>query len=120
MTGGRFKKRDSKRWTWHLGRAFNEIDFIMTRKSQSNLVTDVSVVNGLKFNSAHRLVRTQVKLEVKPKRKFLHRTSKVVVNRDPFRMKEFNVKLQENLPSLQNLSPQQAYENFSEAIMRSS
>jgi hypothetical protein len=120
ICNSRFKKKDSKRWTWHLGRAFNEIDFIMTRKTQSNLVTDVSVVNGLKFNSDHRLVRAQVKLEVKPKPKFLHRTSKVVVNRDPFRMKEFNDKLQENLPSLQNLSPQQAYDNFSQAIMRSS
>jgi hypothetical protein len=119
ICNSRFKKKDSKRWTWNLGRAFNEIDYIMTRKSQSNLVTDVSVVDGLQFNSDHRMVRARVKLEFKPKPKFRHRTSKIVVQRDPFKMKEFNQKLQENLPNLQNLSPQEAYDNFSEALTKS-
>ena len=58
-----FKKPEGSRWTWQApnGKIKNEIDFIMTDRIKD--ICNIQVVNGLKFDTDHRMIR--VKMSVK-------------------------------------------------------
>lgn len=53
-----FKKKGNRKWTWLSPdkKTSNEIDFVLTNTPK--MVTNVEVINNLKFPSDHRLVRT--------------------------------------------------------------
>jgi hypothetical protein len=119
ISNTQFKKRLNRRWTWHLGRAWNEIDYIITRKSQKNLVTDVSVVNNFKFNSDHRLLRMKIRLGIKPTKKFQHPSKKVVVQKDESKVLKFNRNLQERLLPKSVEDIQKKYNNFCDGVLES-
>lgn len=68
ITNTMFKSRPSRRFTWCLGRAKNEIDFILVRRNQRGLVQNVKVLNRFRFETDHRFVRMVIKLELKPVR----------------------------------------------------
>ncbi|CAK1582177.1 unnamed protein product [Parnassius mnemosyne] len=53
-----FKKKARRRWTWMSPneKIKNEIDFILTNKP--NMVSNIEVLNQVKFASDHRLLRT--------------------------------------------------------------
>jgi endonuclease/exonuclease/phosphatase family metal-dependent hydrolase len=57
-----YKKPPTAKWTWRSpdGKTKNEIDFILSN-SRGN-VEDVQVLNDLKFDSDHRMVRATLKL----------------------------------------------------------
>ena len=66
-----FKKNPNSRWTWIAPnrQTKNEIDFILTDRIQD--VTDIQVMNGLKYDTDHRLVR--MKMKTKKSRQYLHK-----------------------------------------------
>jgi Reverse transcriptase (RNA-dependent DNA polymerase) len=120
ISNTQFKKRLSRRWTWHLGRGWNEIDYILVRKSQKNLVTDVSVVNSFKFSSDHRMVRMKIHLNVKPMKKFTHPKSRIVVTKDELKVVNFNRQLQSILISQKSAETvQDRYDAISGAVLES-
>src|SRR5690349_2816999 len=101
-----FKKRKNRRWTWTLGRAKNEIDFIMVRKSQRNLVLDVSIVNNFKINSEHRMLRLSFMIKAKPLLKVHQTNKKIIVNE---LIEKFNENLKENLQCGQTIDDNRSY-----------
>lgn len=72
-----FKKKGNRKWTWLSPdkKTSNEIDFVLTNTPK--MVTNVEVINNLKFPSDHRLVRTTlIARQPKATRKsFKHKTS---------------------------------------------
>ena len=56
-----FRKHPSKRWTWWSpdGIMQNEIDYILT--NDINDVSDIHVVQNIKFSTNHRMVRATIK-----------------------------------------------------------
>lgn len=115
-----FEKRESRRWTWTLGRARNEIDFILVRKSQRKLVIDVSVVNNFKFNSDHRMLRMCFKLKAKPLFRAHPTKTKIVVQRNDDLIEKFNENMKENLQCLDpSDNIQLTYNHFCESVLNS-
>ena len=66
-----FKKKPNKRWTWHSPNFenFNEIDYVLTDKS--SIVRNIEVLNQVKVDSDHRMVRCKVKIDTKRERQKL-------------------------------------------------
>lgn len=115
-----FKKRKERQWTWSLGRAKNEIDYIMIRNNQKHLVKDVDVVNGFKFNSDHRMVRMTIDLKVRRLRSFKKYIPKINVQFDDNLIEKFNENLQKNLKNISEYqlhSTQEQYDQFCSDIL---
>lgn len=57
-----FKKQPQKRWTWRSpdGKTFNEVDFILGNTLR--VIKDINVVQKLKFDTDHRMVRAVLKI----------------------------------------------------------
>ena len=89
-----FKKNEKRRATWSLGKANNEIDFLMIRNSQKDLVKDVNVINKLEYESDHKMIRTPMKLDVKEKKIPRQFKPRLFITNDQLKMKEFQKKLQ--------------------------
>lgn len=62
----RFKKKESRMWTWLSpdGKTKNEIDFIMT--SRSRYFSNMKVISNFNFNTNHRIIRAEL-LSTQPK-----------------------------------------------------
>lgn len=121
ITNSMFEKRASRRWTWTLGRGRNEIDFILIRKHQRSLVSDVSVVNNFKFNSDHRLLRMSLKLKVKPFFNIHRPPMRIVVQREDRLIEQFNdnLRLQQKTLFNEKDDVQSNYDTFCESIWSS-
>jgi endonuclease/exonuclease/phosphatase family metal-dependent hydrolase len=59
-----FQKRTGRRWTWKSpnGVTKTEIDYILTNRP--DIITDVTVINQVNIGSDHRLVMSNIKLDV--------------------------------------------------------
>jgi len=117
-----FKKRPQRKWTWTLGRAKNEIDFIMVKQNQKHLVRNIDVVNGLKFHSDHRMIRMTMELKVKSFLSFTKHVPKIKVQEDEELLKAFNQNLKNNLTIDDDytvLSIQEKYDKFCSSIITS-
>ena len=66
-----FQKKAGRIWTWGSlnGVAKTEIDYIQTNRP--DIVTDATVINQVKIESDHRMVRSNSKLDVQVERKTL-------------------------------------------------
>ena len=66
-----FQKKAQREWTWKSpnGVTKTEIDYILTNRP--DIVTDVTVINQVNIGSDHRLVMSNIKLEVEVERKKL-------------------------------------------------
>ena len=64
-----FQKKAGRRWAWKSpnGVMKTEIDYILT--TRLDIVTDVTVVNQVNIGSDHRLVMSNIKLDVEVERK---------------------------------------------------
>ena len=64
-----FQKKPGSRWTWKSpnGVTQTEIDYILTNKP--DIVTDVTVINQVNVASDHRLVMSNINLDVQVERK---------------------------------------------------
>ena len=64
-----FQKNAGRRWTWKsLNRVpKTEIDYVLTNRS--DIVTYVTFINQVKIGSDHRLVMSNIKLDVEVERK---------------------------------------------------
>ncbi|XP_030747130.1 uncharacterized protein LOC115875765 [Sitophilus oryzae] len=63
-----FKKRNSKKWTWTSpdSKTKNAIDFIIS--DRKDVIKDVSVLNRFSIGSDHRIVRAEIKMNIKKER----------------------------------------------------
>ena len=63
-----YKKPNTSKWTWRSpdGKTKNEIDFILSNSREG--VRNVQVLNGLKFDSDHRMVMATIRSKGKKKR----------------------------------------------------
>ncbi|XP_030759597.1 craniofacial development protein 2-like [Sitophilus oryzae] len=63
-----FKKRNSKKWTWTSpdSKTKNVIDFIISNRK--DVIKDVSVLNRFSIGSDHRIVRAEIKINIKKER----------------------------------------------------
>ena len=59
-----FQKEAGRRWTWKSpnGVTKTDIDYILTNRP--DIVTDVTVINQVNFGSDHRMVISNIKLDV--------------------------------------------------------
>lgn len=78
-----FQKKENKKWTWRSpnGEIKNEIDFIMA--NDKRIFKDVTVINRFNTGSDHRLVRGEIKIDLKVERnKMIERNMKGACNMD--------------------------------------
>ena len=105
-----YKKPPSGKWTWRSpdGRTKNEIDFILSDSKKN--VKDVQVLNGLKFDSDHRMVRAILTLN-KRKRyaKISHKPKLEKINKEIYKST-----LKNNLEKLQNKSEDKVQEIYNQ------
>src|SRR5277367_5522719 len=68
IANSKFPKKSSRKWTWKSpdGSVKNEIDFIMTNRS--NTIEDLTVLNRVNTGSDHRLVRCKVNFNTRIER----------------------------------------------------
>lgn len=105
-----FKKR--RKVTWELGRAHNEIDFILIRNDQKFKILNYEVIHKFEYSSDHHLIRATVALNTKiKKKKYIQKTHFTVIN-DPIKTKNFKEGL--NTINLLNdeLTMQQKYDKL--------
>lgn len=102
-----------------MGRARNEIDFILVRKNQRNLVNDVSVINNFKFSSDHRLLRMSFNLKVKPFFTIHKPVSRIMVQKDKNKIDQFNANLKLHETQLKPDNVQTFYDNLCEVVLKS-
>lgn len=93
ITNSMFKKNEKRRATWSLGRANNEIDFIMIKVEQKQLVKNVDVLKKFEYESDHRMARMVMKLDVKKKRPFFRPQIKFLVTDEKEKIAEFQKKI---------------------------
>ena len=76
IANSKFPKKSSRKWTWKSpdGSVKNEIDFIMTNKS--NTIEDLTVLNRVTIGSDHRLVRCKVNFNTRIERAKLVKPTK--------------------------------------------
>ncbi|XP_075980762.1 uncharacterized protein LOC142979615 [Anticarsia gemmatalis] len=63
ILNSKYKKKTKRKWTWVSpgGTYKNEIDFILTNKPK--YFTDANVVNRFNFNTNHRMVRAELRIQ---------------------------------------------------------
>lgn len=110
-----FEKNQKRRSTWSLGKASNEIDFIMIKNDQKRFMRNIDVLNKFEYESDHKMVRLTLSLESKKKRPFSPPIKKFLVSDDKKRIEEFQTKLKSKPPT--NGSLQEKYEHCSNAIL---
>lgn len=54
------KKNDKRRTTWSLGKAANEIDFVLIKQDQKKSVRNYDVINKFDYDSDHKMVRLSI------------------------------------------------------------
>lgn len=89
-----FRKNEDSKWTWESPdcKTKNEIDFILT--DQLKQVEKLTVINGLKFESDHRMVRASIRVSKRSRRKMM-KNKRIHVKTN--NKEEFKRILQENL-----------------------
>lgn len=95
FTNTMFKKRQSRRATWSLGRASNEIEFILITKPMKTLVINVEVLNRFDYKSDHRMVQMQLGLKfIRSKRKAY--TKRIFIDNEKVKIGRFRENLEAN------------------------
>ncbi|XP_044749740.1 craniofacial development protein 2-like [Coccinella septempunctata] len=111
-----FKKRDNKKWTWASpdGKTRNAIDFIIS--SRKDIINDIDVLNRFSTGSDHRMVRAEIKLNIKKERAnmVLKRKSKKWVT--PKNTDSYINCISSNLNYEDNMPMDEIYENIRESI----
>lgn len=92
-----FEKKASRRFTWSINDVKNEIDFIMFRNNQKNIIKNVEVLTGFEYISDHKMVRARLSLMLKTKRKFRKRKEQIVVVKNESKIKDFNARLRKEM-----------------------
>ena len=117
-----FKKPLSAKWTWKSpdGRTKNEIDFILSNYKKD--IKDIQVLNGLRFDTDHRMVRARIKTN---KRKIYvknsHRIKTQKVNSEIFettlqdKLQNLDIELENNVQKLYNCLQSSILESAEEA-----
>ena len=79
-------------WKSRNGVTKTEIDYILTNRP--HIVTDVTVINQVNFGSDHRLVMSNIKLDVEVERKTLMRKRPQRVDATRIRSKKIEFQLE--------------------------
>ena len=119
ISNSMFYKRPTRRHTWTLGRAKNEIDFILIKRNIKKLIKDVMVLNRFEYPSDHRMVRLCMLLKASTQRKKF--VPKIQITNDDEKILEF----QSNLESFcnktaindSNINLQKKYNIINEGIL---
>ena len=107
-----YKKKKNKMWTWISpdGKIKNEIDFMMTNKS--NYFTNFNIISKFNFNTNHRLIRAELKTIQPKKPRPRHKLDKDKLSK--FQMDQLEVALKEKIKNFKeetkNLSTQEKYD----------
>lgn len=114
-----FKKRNLRRPTWSLGRASNEIDFVMIPKNMKKLVKDIDVLNRFNFKSDHKMVRMQLGLKfIRPK--YTNYTKRIYVDNEKTKIDMFRENLESNRIAYDETTPMNMiYEDILNSITSS-
>ena len=103
-----YKKPPQAKWTWRSpdGKTKNEIDFILSNTRED--VMDVQVINGLKFDSDHRMVRAKIKIH--KKKRYVKKWCRPTVER--INEKIFKDRLQERIKQTQGSTEKKVQELY--------
>ena len=66
-----FQKKAGRRWTWKTPKGCNEDRSWVLLTNRPDIVTDVTVINQVNIGSDHRLVMSNIKLDIEMERKTL-------------------------------------------------
>ena len=116
------QKKTERRWTWRSqdGKTKNEIDYIMTGKP--NMITDVRVIIRINIGSDHRMLMSNIILDMKAERKKLLRKKKppkVDTREIGIKKNEFQLELKNRFTALQELDDINTLnENITEMIQQ--
>ena len=98
-----FQKKAGRRWTWKIpnGATKTKIDYILTNRS--DIVTDVTVISQVNIGSDHKLVMSNIKLDVEVERDKLmtKRPPRVDATRIGSKKFEFQLELGNRFETLQ-------------------
>lgn len=109
-----FKKKPNRKWTWSLDlKTRNEIDFILT--PHRDCVKNVEVLNKVKFESDHRLVRATSNLHKKFKHYKSSHIPRLIINPfDAEAIGEFNHK---SIDALKSAEPK-SVADFQDVLLK--
>jgi hypothetical protein len=112
FSSSNFKKNEKRRPTWTLGKASNEIDYILVKKEHKKSMKNIDVINRFDYDSDHKPVRLIIMIHRLHKNHNQARKS-VIVTQDQNKIDAFN----EKITSLEDISN---YSNLVSAIQESS
>jgi Reverse transcriptase (RNA-dependent DNA polymerase) len=118
ITNSMFKKNSKRRTTWSLGIASNEIDFIMIQNDQKNIVKNVEVLNKFNYESDHKMIRMEIRMDEQIKKRQFNTRRRLCVTEDKSKRKEFIEKMKLN--SRYDGAVQEQYNNFTGNLISSS
>ena len=65
------QKKAGRRWTWKSPNGVTKADIYYILTNRSGIITDVTVISQVSIGSDHRVVMSNIKLDVEVKRKTL-------------------------------------------------
>ena len=81
ITNTMFQKKAGRRWTWKSPNGVTKTDINYILSNRSDIVTDVTVIDQVNIGSDHRLVMSNIKLDVGVERKKMMTKCKCHTNR---------------------------------------
>src|SRR5271163_2190989 len=98
----KYHRKTGRKWTWKSpdGSVKNEIDFIMT--SKSNTIKDLTVLNRVKIGSDHRLIRCKVNFNTRIERAKLVKPRKLQIDYQQLKAQQsmFQIELRNKFATL--------------------
>lgn len=113
-----YKKPATAKWTWKSpdGKTRNEIDFILSNSKEN--IRDVQVLNGVKFDTDHRMVRAALETNRKSRKRIQHKKQgPTAINRETYKA-ALNTRIQQMQSTTNPIGVQEQYSELKANILR--